>query len=281
MQKCFVGAKTREPRRTFTHRAPGAVVSRKGSANDRCAPAAVDSTRYQEFPRAGRLAANLDSTLAELRDKLADKRGQVYCQVVTSAGLLPNGLLYQSGSGPNFQGGFVTLCSFRWRERSYLTPHAWEEDMWMAFFTSRSKQSGSDQHYLLCLMKVEKAYASQRDLWKALPSATLEAKAADKHRRGDVYRPRDGTADASSHLAYFEPMLDHNHHRDQADTSWFRDVNDRTGSQRAYPNAAFLVGDRDFSFLWQQPLMSMKFNNPRSTPRLSLFPMLDKLQVRG
>jgi len=235
-----------------------------------------DTDECQVYPRTGPLARNLNRSLPELQGVLATERGEVYCPVVASTSMR-SGQLCHSGSGPNWQGDLITLCTCRWRMRN-RAPHYWEDHRWIAGFTSTSQESGCDAQYLLFLMKVDSAYPSQKALWNALAPTVREAKSVEQSPVGDVYRPRPEGGAQDSHNAYFPPMKGHSHRREADDTSWYRDVNDSTGKHRGYSGAPFLMGDPHFSYLWQHPIISRPFEYPRSIPRMSLSEMLGSLR---
>ena len=89
---------------------------------------------YQQFPTTKPLSENVDKTKAELADLIEDNSDAVYGYVMSSVKL--NGkLLRQTGTGPNFQGGCVTLCTCKHRMRTSLPSKEWA-NKWIAGFTS-------------------------------------------------------------------------------------------------------------------------------------------------
>jgi hypothetical protein len=200
----------------------------------------------QPFPRAGTLAANLNLSLAALRDTLRRESGPVYCYVETSIKYGTSGFV-QEGSGPNFQGDLVTLCTCKHSMRSSRELSEWP-GVWIAGFTSVSLNPAEHINYLAYLMKVAEAYPSQIDLWNALPPSVREAKAADRDRLGDLYRPKPSLSDPFGPQSYVPPLPDHSHCDE-----WQHDLDSVDYGRRP----SLLVGDRRFSFLWSQPLIAL------------------------
>ena len=67
--------------------------------------------------------------------------------------------LFQKGSGPNFQGGLITLCSCKHYMRTYK---AMQPKVWIAGFTSiRVKE----KNWLFYLMRVLQTHKSHDEFW--------------------------------------------------------------------------------------------------------------------
>jgi len=73
----------------------------------RCDP---DSPDHQPFPQKDILSKNLNLNHHKLRDRLGDDDGIIYFYVMTSI-IRKNGMMVQKGTGPNFQGGYISLCT--------------------------------------------------------------------------------------------------------------------------------------------------------------------------
>jgi hypothetical protein len=121
------------------------------------------------------LGRNMNRPLSRLYD-CATGQALVYHYVVASIHR-HNGEFVQTGCGPNFQGGLITLCTCKHRMRTYMDPDDWN-GIWIAGFTSLP--TGNGANFLIYLMRVAYAFASQRDLWfsTAIPPAAKRAKAA-------------------------------------------------------------------------------------------------------
>lgn len=177
-----------------------------------------------------------------------------------------NGEYVQTGSAPNFNGGLITLCTCKHSMRASLTPEQWQKVTWVAGLTSWDKDFNKQQS-LVYLMRVGEAYASQAELVQELRrsgrSPVVDSKDSTRHTLGDLMIPAKrsvSSADRFSPSAYLTPILGHSHRHKEADYGWRDDVNylGRDGRQ-----AAMLVGDVDFSFMWTRPLVRRR--NPKHT----------------
>ncbi|MCL5282505.1 MAG: hypothetical protein M1376_21670 [Planctomycetes bacterium] len=200
---------------------------------------------YQPFPPAMEFGGNLNIPLTRLHDCIAGQ-ARVYCYVITSM-RKRDGEFVQIGCGPNFEGGLITLCTCKHRMRTFLDPRQWN-GIWIAGFTS--SPTGDGKNFLIYLMRVAHAFASQRDLWfsTAIPSTVKQTKAAHRNPLGDLYRPRSQEIDPWDPNGYVPPCPNHRHTE-----GWATDINYRgVGARRA----ALLVGDPHQSFLWNRPMIS-------------------------
>lgn len=176
---------------------------------------------YQVFPASGPLYNALNLSGRDLIQRLGEIEGSVYCYIVTSV-KDRGGLFVQTGSAPNFQGGLITLCTCKWRMRTGRDLDAWP-GRWIAGVTG-AEAGPQGRGHLLYLMRVERAFESHRDLWLWLtehaPEAA-EARAADRHRVGDVYRPRASAGSPFDPDAYIPPHPHHVH----SGVKWRKDIN--------------------------------------------------------
>jgi hypothetical protein len=210
----------------------------------------VSALGGQPFPTTGQLAKHLNLPLRDLRVLLAGEIGDVYCYVETSIELHGYSFV-QSGSGPNFQGGLVTLCTCMHQMRSGQSEKAWPGS-WVAGFTSRTLIPNDGRDFISYLMKVGRAYHSHSDLWDDIPEDVREAKAADRHRLGDLYRPAGSIGDPFDPASYVEPRADHSHCELG---EWQEDISYASPWGR---RPALLVGDPQLSFLWSRPGIALK-----------------------
>ena len=146
----------------------------------------------QPFPKSGGLFKNSDLRLEQLKQKLEIKnqsrsKAEVYAYILStvSSGKHESRFL-QKGSAPNFQGDHITLCTCKHYMRSSRSVECWR-NVWIAGFTS----NGEGRNYLICLIQVERAFNSFRELWdaKILSGATKKAKNAPRNSLGDLFRP--------------------------------------------------------------------------------------------
>lgn len=208
----------------------------------------------QPFPSSGTLAADVNRDRDTLRARLDAGDDVAHCYVVASI-RVEGGRFVQGGSGPNFQGDQITLCTCKHQMRSRLNPSEWV-GRWVAGFSGRGAV-GDGKRYLVYLMRVAEAYESQVDLWRALGEMARCAKTAEGHKLGDLFRPRDVPGDPFDPQTYAGPRPDHAH---AWGNGWYRDVA-YTGRSGRRP--ALLVGDREHSFLWDRPLIAAPFRLPR------------------
>ena len=107
----------------------------------------------------------------------------------------------QTRSGPNWQGGRLTLATCKHASRATRAPLDWI-GVWWAGFTPKI----NGENYLLFLAQVERAFISNYALHEYLEmehSAVLLAKSAVRNPLGDVFSPRK----AMRGEAVYDPRL--------------------------------------------------------------------------
>lgn len=222
----------------------------------------VNRNNYQPFPRTGPLARidRRNLLLDELRQHIAD-RNDVYFYVLTSIEYR-NQRFLQRGTGPNFQGGLLTLCTCKHRMRSSLSARDWR-GKWIAGFTSITEHQR--KNFLVYLMKVSEAFESHCDLWfsKSISPKAKRAKAAHLNEFGDIYKPKRRGIDPYEAEDYEKPCEGHSHFED-----WQKDIKYDKGYNKCY--AALIVGSEKKSFLWDVPRIWYSQQLPRSFRRLEL-----------
>ena len=141
-----------------------------------CKVKCSDNNRdYQPFPTSGQLATKNQRNLSleELLKHIA-KQDVVYSYVMTSAKYRAQ-KLWHCGSGPNFQGDLITLCTCKHRMRSSLCACGWK-GKWIAGFTGINEHKR--KNWLVYLMQISEAFESHYDLWSSkLLRSTRPAKA--------------------------------------------------------------------------------------------------------
>ena len=222
----------------------------------------VNKWNHQPIPRTGPLAHNNRRYLSldELRESIADWN-DVYFYVMTSVEYCDQKFL-QKGTGPNFQGGLITLCTCMHRMRSALSARDWR-GKWIAGLTSITEHQR--KNFLVYLMKVSKAFESHYDLWvnESISPETKLAKAAHLNEFGDIYKPKRRIIGYDKTEDYEKPCEGHSHIDD-----WGKDIKYEKGYHgRA---AALLVGSEEKSFLWDVPKIWYSHQLPRSFQRLEL-----------
>jgi hypothetical protein len=130
---------------------------------------------YQRFPETGVLSQHLDLDKTRLKEMIGGQSDAVYAYDMSTV-VLDGGQLRQTGTGPNFRGNYITLCTCKHRMRASLPREDWP-NKWIAGFTSLDC---GRRHWLFYLAKVREAYESQSELWYSgsLSQQELDAKSA-------------------------------------------------------------------------------------------------------
>ncbi len=233
-----------------------------------CGPNEKD---YQPFPRKGRLRDNSNLSLSALHGIVGSEGTVAYCYVVDSV-RSEGGRLVHRGSGPNFRGGMVTLCTCKHLMRTFLSPDDWK-GTWIAGFTGVGV--GRGKNALVYLTKVAHAFESHYDLWYSteIPAEAKRAKSARSRRYGDLFQPINESVDPYDPRSYYPPHETHPHARNAA---WHRDVRYTGCSNR---EAALLAGDPAHSFLWDRPTMFFPTQIGRGQPKMALSDLVSRLRT--
>lgn len=226
---------------------------------------------YQPLPCAGSRGGRSNCSLSNLRQLLNDEHpnGIVYSYVMSTVCRDGNSLRHY-GSGPNWQGGVITLCTCKHLMRTFHRPEDWR-GTWVAGFSGVGV--GDGRNFLIYLMRVGHAFESHWDLWHALPPQVRSAKAADTNPVGDVYKPlgRDTQKDPFNICRYHQPHKSHGRKY-----TWPADINYQRNNDCR--RAALLVGDVDYSFVWDQRTIVFDHNIGRGQRTYSLEDFLKCLQ---
>ena len=226
----------------------------------------MNENAYQAMPRKGKLAQNLNLSREALPEKFAPfQHDTVYSYIVDTVEY-EEGRLRQCGSGPNFQGGLITLCSCKHWMRTARHTESWK-GVWVAGFTRKSLGNR-----LFYLMRVSEAFESHSKLWFSdlIPEETKDAKVADLGKFGDIYRPKVGSGNPYCHQSYLPPCKSHVHRRSNL---WHKDIKHTLGYGKR--PSALLVGDPEYSFLWDKPIAASPFKlsqGQKKTKLSELFP---------
>ena len=90
---------------------------------------------YQAMPNWGRLAENFNLHFEALFGKACSVPAGYGLPYVVTTVKSRNGRLHQAGSGPNFQGDLMTLCSCKHEMRAYPDIRSLER-VWIAGYTA-------------------------------------------------------------------------------------------------------------------------------------------------
>ena len=212
------------------------------------------SEPVQPFPNPGVLGRNTDLSLCDLKRRIgkADDPARSYIVKSVKIATADHAQLSfeQCGSGPNFQGGLLTLCTCKHQMRASLDCSEWV-GKWIAGFTSRTHHQG--RHWLFFLARVGRAYESHFDLWKKLSARARVAKSADTNFLGDVFVPHgDLVGEDRFNPENYRAPSQHAHRKQSCDNGWRNDIRYRhTGRYGRLP--ALLVGDPKLTFIWRAP----------------------------
>jgi hypothetical protein len=233
-----------------------------------------ESEESQAWPHSGPLALNLDLSLLQLRGEIEHLSATcIYGYVLTTLRL--DGRFEQHGSAPNFQGGLVTLFTCKHTMRTWEKSPDNYVGSWVAGF---SGSTVGPRNALFYLMRVEHAFDSFFDAWNALDHRVREAKAANRHMLGDLYRPKPNAhRDSRFHASTYEEPVDGHPHKDKE--GWHYDI-EVTGAGRRSP--ALLVGDPHYSFIWTRPRLYLTMDHPHTQKTYwpGLNDLLDSLEER-
>jgi len=207
---------------------------------------------YQDYPSTGTLKNNMNTSLREILKILKDIDSLIYSYVLTTLDLV-NGEVKQSGCGPNFQGGYITLCTCKHYMRTWSNVRK-KDDIWIAGFTS-STLFEDGQNRLFYLMKVGDRFGSHRELWNHLDDEVREQKGASDNKFGDIYEPKN--EEEFSKDGYHCPINSHVH-----TNCWEEDVDYRNGNSGKRP--VLLIGDPERSYLWPKPKVRYEGQHPRT-----------------
>lgn len=206
---------------------------------------------------------------------LHDRPVLAYIVTTIRTGKAPTFRLHQQGSAPNFDGGRITLCTCKHRERATMClsgdPSKPWDNVWIAGFTSKSDTPSRSLAYL---MLVEKAFPNQQTFWNYLPSVCRREKSAATSILGDLYEPKPTAATyPHSSAQYLPPVTHHVHAR-----CWEKDI--ELWSSKKFPQGRphhLLLGHPKLSFRWSSAQMRLNPNIVGKTAHHKIFPTLSDL----
>ena len=212
----------------------------------------------QPMPSSGPLASQMDTPLASLRNL---KSRPVFVYVVTSL-KIKDKCFIQTGCGPNFQGGRITLCTCKHKDRASPPPTKYDENpdtepwngVWVAGICSARQLRPRS---LFFLMQVEEVFENNADAWKTLEKTlgkAVQAKSTHRSRFGDIYEPKSkkGCENPWDQTNYEDSIANHVH---KAPTARYKDV-EKIYHPNKHPK--LLCGDPKHSYLWSTPKIRLK-----------------------
>lgn len=129
---------------------------------------------------------------------------------------LEDGIFKQTRSGPNWQGGILTLTTCKHYMR---TANLDWEGMWLAGFTPKV---GCNENYLLFLAKIAHVFNSNYDLGEWMRARFIETykrKRALEHKFGDIYVPKGLLTERTKYNPRYY-KTPHGHVRMEMDKKW-------------------------------------------------------------
>lgn len=227
-----------------------------------------NGSAHQPFPDKGPLASESQRNLSLAKLGRIANGDVVYLYVMTSIEYQDQKFL-QYGTGPNFQGDLITLCTCKHRMRSSMDASEWR-GKWIAGFTGITEHQ--KRNFLVYLMQVSRAFESFRDFWENnISEETKNAKAAHVHKFGDIYKPKHDGIRPYEVEDYEQPCKDHDHRG-----CWREDIDYQNGySGRP---AALLVGDQRNSLLWDERKIWYSQQLRRNCQKLQFKDFLNKLE---
>jgi hypothetical protein len=216
-------------------------------------PEAERADNGQPFPARGLLADNLNSPLALLR-RISPPllRRPAYVYILTTLSVRKDAYV-QRGSAPNFQGGAISLCTCKHKDRSSPPPvgcrgpiadDPWQ-GIWVAGLCSPSQLRPRGLFYL---MLVDRTFASHAACWHGLGRPL--AKSAYRSPFGDIYEP----IERAGHHAWSE-LSYRPHRRDHVHNPLARKKDIEVSYYGRYPR--LLVGVPRLSYLWSAPHITL------------------------
>lgn len=143
----------------------------------------------QPIPSTGALSRHVDFTLQTLRSAIpAELQSRaVYSYVIKTVNNVA-GRFVQTGSAPNFQGGVITLCTCKHKDRAYAPrsgcrgpdkSEPWK-GIWLAGICGPAAFSPRG---LVYLMLVEQVFDSHADAWSGLSATNRQIHPSKSIRR--------------------------------------------------------------------------------------------------
>ncbi len=210
----------------------------------------------QLMPMSGPLARKRDSSLSTLKHSIPNElqARPVYVYVIATV-CNEDSQFVQTGSAPNFQGGCITLCTCKHKDRAYPPkpgcqgPHSTQpwKGIWVAGICGPSAFSPRGLFYL---MLVGEVFDNHADIWQALKEPVSKSAARDVF--GDIYEPKSNITDKWASENYKRSATGHVHDNEHARRK------DIEGVYRPDRYPKLLLGDANQSYLWSSPLLRLK-----------------------
>lgn len=160
--------------------------------------------------------------------------------------------LIHTGSGPNLDGGRITLCTCKHRMRTspvFFDKKFSNRSIWIAGFSS---SAGGGKNWLYYLMKVGMTFSSQQEIYdhlKATPVILAAKLATNPKAHGDIFEPKTNCSNSFDPSLYELPHPGHSHRKED---EWKKDISveyygrnpkmllGKKGHSYCYPSAQIL-----------------------------------------
>jgi hypothetical protein len=198
----------------------------------------------------------------------------VYAYIVTTIETTTGYQLIQKGSAPNFDGGRITLCTCKHKDRATFHPSNDQSDpwknVWVAGLTSKTEDPSRSLAYLMC---VECSFLNQRELWRSLPFRCRQTKSASKSKLGDLFEPKAAAKnDPYDPANYYYPAVGrHSHAREDNPKQWHNDI--KRWGRHSRPHR-LLLGRTAQSYQWLNVKMILKLNVIGASAHHAMYPSL-------
>lgn len=212
------------------------------------------SIKFQPFPKRGALANRMDKPIAWLLDSIpaSQQQNPVYVYILTTVKVRDH-TFEQEGSAPNFQGGRISLCTCKHKDRA--SPPKWGcrgpdpkdpwKGVWVAGLCSPSQARPRGLFYL---MRVEETFSSHAECWESIGGPS--EKSAHIHPFGDIYEPLPAAFDAPWSKENYKAYLPGHCHDPVR-----REYDIEESFYGRHPR--LLIGDPQRSFLWSRPQITL------------------------
>lgn len=201
---------------------------------------------YQKISK--KFIKNVSIDKLKLSKELLDK--PVYFYIVATVKEVENKFV-QTGSGPNFEGNYITLTTCKHYMRTF--PNV-DKEVWIAGITSKNI-SDKKQNYLFYLALIKQTFSDQYGIsafLKKQEPETYKAKLVTTNRLGDIFSAKHKLNDKEKlePFNYKEPIEGHSHV-----DSWRHDI------IKQYKNLSkTILFDPKNSFVWTERKIKVETN---------------------
>ncbi len=228
----------------------------KGKTNKRgninCKINNKSEIRYQQI---GGRSFNQNMTLFKLKKELKDNDEPIYYYIIKSV-VFSNGEYHQSGCGPNFEGGVITLCTCKHRMRTFPEIN---KGTWVAGITTRNSKESNINNSLFYIAQIKKVYDDYDSLISELPKNVVEYKSSLENPLGDIFFPKSNCNNLHLVDCYISPIKDHVHIING--NSWQEDVGLYKSNKIDPIVHKLIVFDKSKSFIWKKPIITYQNNS--------------------